>query len=111
MGIDNDVSRAGVEARRFDARDRPPFGKAGDVLGDVGPSLAAVRRDVDQAVVAAGPEHALADRRLGECEDRAVILGGGVVASDGTAGPFLLALVVAGQVGADGLPALALVGR
>ena len=44
-------------------------------------------------------------RRLGEREDRAVELDAGVVAGDRAAGPVLLRLVVARQVGADRRPA------
>ncbi len=67
---------------------------------------AVVPRDVHQAVVAPGPDDARLERRFGNREDRAVELDPGVVAGDRPARPFLFALVVARQVGADGLPGL-----
>src|SRR5262249_1909308 len=90
--------------------DRGPLGQALDVLADVFPHLAAVARDVDKPVVAAGPDHAGLLRRLGHGENGVVDFHPGVVARDGAAGPLLLRLVVARQVGADRLPGLAAVG-
>ena len=78
---------------------------------DVAPGRAAVARDVHQPIVGAGPEDAALVRRLGEGEDRAVVLGAGIVLGDRAAGRAELAGIVARQVGADDLPAGALVGR
>src|SRR5207249_1082610 len=78
---------------------------------DVGPGLAVILRDVHDAVVAARPQDTLLFRRLGEREHGAKDFHAGVVARDRAAGPLLLVLVVAGQVAADLLPALAGVAR
>ena len=65
---------------------------------------------MDQAVIASRPEHAALDWRLGEREDRAVVLRAGVVLGDWSAGGAELAFVVAREVGADALPGRPLVG-
>src|SRR4029077_10109011 len=57
VGVYDDVGGAGVERGRLDAGHGAPLGQALDVVGDIGPVLAAVAADVDQAVVATGPEH------------------------------------------------------
>ena len=77
---------------------------------DVLPRLPLVARDMQESVVAPGPEHAALDRRFGEREDRAVVLGAGVVLRDRPARWPELALVVARQVGADAFPRRPLVG-
>ena len=87
-----------------------PLRQARHVLRHVGPASARVPAHVHQPVVAAGPEQRLVLRRFGEGEDRPVDLDAGVVAGDGTAGPLLLRLVVAGEIGAGGGPALPAVG-
>ena len=66
---------------------------------------------MQQSVVAAGPEHAALDRRFGEREDRAVVLGAGVVLGDRSAGWPELRFVVPREVRADPFPRRALVGR
>src|SRR5690606_30730146 len=86
---------------------RQQVGRRGDVL----PGRAAVTGNVDQAIVAAGPEDALLVGRLAEGEDRAVALRAGVVTGDRAAGDFQLLRVVPGQVRADDLPAGAVVRR
>src|SRR5262249_36436763 len=107
VGIDDEGGGAGVEPRRRDASDGSPFRQIGYVLGDVGPSFAGVLRDVDQPVVAAGPQDAGLLRRFGQGKDRAIEFGSRVVAGDRSAGELLLARVVARQVGADFLPGAA----
>src|SRR5262245_13339549 len=109
MGVGDHVGGARIAGRGFDAADRAPLGQAGDVLGDVVPGLAAVLRDVDQAVVAAGPQYARLLWRFRDGEDGAVDLDAGVVACDRSARPFLLRLIVARQIGADRGPGLAFV--
>ena len=97
------VERAGVDLVDHDPL-RQPLGR------DVLPALAAVAGDVDQAVVGAGPDHARLERRLGDVEDRVVVLDAGVVLGDRAARGALPRLVVARQVGRDHRPALAAVG-
>ena len=87
----------------LDGGDGRPLRQAG--RGDLLPVGAAVAGEVDQPVVGAGPEQPLPVRGLDEGEDRAVVLGAGGVLGDRAAGRLLPALVVAGQVGADRLPA------
>ncbi|MBD3854056.1 MAG: hypothetical protein IFJ96_04685, partial [Acidobacteria bacterium] len=71
--------------------------------------MTAIPGQVHQTVIAAGPDEPGLDRRLGDREDRVVELDPGVVAGDRPPRPGLLGLVVAGQIGADRLPALAAV--
>ncbi len=109
MGIDDNISRCRVERRRFDAGNRGPFGQAGN--RHFGPGFSTIRRDVHQAVIAAGPEQVFLLGRLGQGEDSAVNLNARIVASDRAARPFFLCLVVPRQVAADRLPRLPAVGR
>src|SRR6185503_19062291 len=76
-----------------------------------GPARAIVLRDVHEAVIAPGPDHAGRRVGLGDREDRAVSFGAGQVAGDRPAGPLLLAAVIAREVAADGLPGGAAVAR
>ena len=64
---------------------------------------------MEQAVVRAGPEEPGLMRRLGEGEDGGVVLGADGVAVDRAAGRPERFGIGAGQIGADRLPALALV--
>ena len=89
VGVDDEVGRRRVERRRLDHLDRAPLRQPGQVLGDVGPGLAAVASHVDEAVVRADPDQALLLGRFGDRRDRAVVLRGRVVAGDRTAGPLL----------------------
>ena len=75
------------------------------------PRRPAVARQVHKAVVRSRPEHALLVRRLGEREDRRVVLDVCRVQRNRAARRSELALVGAGQVRADLLPALTAVGR
>ena len=108
--VHGEVGRAGVVARRRDAAHRAPRRQAGQVLRDVGPGLAAVARELHQAVVGAGPDEPLLARRFGDAEDHARVLDADVVGRE-AAGAAHLRLVVERQVRADHLPALAAVGR
>ena len=83
----------------------PHGGRFGNVLRDVGPVFAAVARDLDQAIVGAGPDQSFFFWRLGDCKDDGRILDADVVAGQ-AAGESLLALVVRSQIGTDQLPAL-----
>ncbi len=78
--------------------------------GDVLPGLRVVAGEVDQAVVGARPQDPLLHGGLGEGEDGVVDLHAGDVDGDGPAGLALLGGVVAGEVGGDLLPRLALIG-
>src|SRR6185437_13403109 len=106
-----DVGGAGVKRRRRDVADLGPLlGGLELGRGDVGPVGAAVGGEMHEAVVAAGPNQALLLGRFGDGKDDVVVLGAGVVLGDGAAGGLLLALVVAGEVGADDGPVIAHVG-
>src|SRR4029077_20544241 len=73
-----------LEGAGLDAVDHRPLGEA--LRRHVLPGLAAVARDVDEAVVRAGPEDAGSEGGLGGGEDRVVVLDAGVVLGDRTAG-------------------------
>ena len=88
--------------------DLGPFGeRAGS---HVLPVRAVVHAHVDSAVVGTAPQDALLERVLEGGEDRAVVLNPGVVFSDRATRGDEPRRVVAGQVRADLLPALAQVG-
>src|SRR5215211_5725220 len=66
---------------------------------------------MDEPVVGASPEDAPAVRRLGQCEDRAVDLGAGVVPRYCPTGRLQLVRVVPGQIRTDDLPTAAKIRR
>ena len=97
-------------ARRFHVADRAPRRQVGDVLRDVRPGLAAVPRQLQQAVVRAGPDDSRLFWRFCNREDDAPVLDPDVVGRQ-AAGALLPALVVQREVRTDLLPALTAVGR
>src|SRR5579884_370459 len=103
--IDRQVGRICVVRRGLDHADAAPVRHVR--RSNVRPGRAAVGRYMDQAVVGAGPDQAAPGGGFGDGEDRVVILDAGVVFGDRAAGGALPAFVVAGQVRADALPALA----
>ena len=109
MGVGDHEGHRGVERRGLDHLDRGPLGKAGQVVGDVGPGLARVASQVHPSVVGADPDQPLLLRRFGHGRDRAVVFGARVISRDRPARPLLPPLVVAGQVGADRRPGLSTV--
>ena len=109
MGVDGSVGGARFEWGWLDQADRGPLGKA--FGSDVGPGFAIVAGELDEAVVGADPDQALLLRRFRDGENQIVKLDAGLVLGDGAAGILLLGFVVAGEVGADGLPGMAAVVR
>src|SRR5207245_1844865 len=109
--VDDNVSSAGVEARRFDHAYRSPLWYPTHRRGHILPVLAAIAGYVNQAVVAPNPDQILLRRRFGDDEDRVINFDAGVVAGDGTAGPFLFRLVVARQIRTDRFPGLPAIRR
>ena len=108
VAVHRKVGGARVMVRGFDDADHAPLGQ---VFGrDVGPTLAAIQGEMHKAVVRPGPEHVFLQGRLGEGENGAVILDAGDIERDRPAGGLLLGFIVAGQVAADGRPALTAVG-
>ena len=110
MEVHGDVGRARFVARGLNIAHRSPVGKIRNILRDVGPILSAVARDLHESVVRACPDHTRLFRGLRDGENRARIFHADVVGSE-SAGDLLPALVVAGQVGADDLPAIPTVRR
>ena len=105
VAIRGDDRAAGVLRRQIDHVDRAPLRQTG--RRDLRPVLAVVAREVQQPVVAAGPQQARRHRRFLEREDRVVDLDAGVVARDALAARVvLLRLVVAREIRADHVPGL-----
>ena len=109
VAVGGQIDRAGVVRGRLERDDGGPLAERG--WRDLLPALAIVTRDVHAAVVRAGPEHAGLEQRLGEREDGAVDLGARGVLVDRPARGAKLLGVVAGQVGADRPPGVAVVAR
>ena len=109
VAVRRDIRGPGVVRRGLDDRHERPA--ADPLRRHVLPRLPVVTRDVHEAVVRARPQHAARDRRLREGEDRAVVLGAGVVLRDRAARGAEPLRIVSREVGADGLPRLALVAR
>src|SRR5581483_11843901 len=97
-------------ARRLDVAHRAEWWKARQIRRDVGPVRAGIARHLHQAVVGAGPDQALLERRLGNREHDAGVFDADVVWRE-TAGNLLVRLVVEREVRTDLLPALSAVGR
>jgi hypothetical protein len=101
-----------VEVRGFDLGDLAPCRETG--RGDVGPRLAAVARQVDQAGIAAGPHHAGAQRRGRDGIDDAEAEFAGVFGGHGDGGRgFGVARIgagIAGEIARDLLPGEAAIG-
>src|SRR5579875_210264 len=66
---------------------------------------------MDQAVIAAGPEHAGLFGRFAERKDSVVDLSSGIVLGKRTARRTLFRFIVTGQIGANDLPAMSAVSR
>ncbi len=97
---------------RFDATHPGAAGQRRVGGRDIAPRRAVVGRDLQVAVVGAGPDDGPVERGLGDGEDGAVVLRRGVV--DREPARLLLpqlARIVGGQVGRQTLPRLAPVGR
>ena len=80
VAVRRNVRRAGGVVRRLDdgdARERRDRRRR-----HILPGLAGIARDVDQSVVRARPDQPFHARRLGEGEDRAVVLGRGLIERD-----------------------------
>src|SRR5487761_1301907 len=73
------------------------------------PCLSAVRGDVKQTVVRAGPNHAAVNRRNRERRNRRVDFRSRLIEVDRTAARHLGARYVASQVRADALPGFAVI--
>src|SRR5439155_478390 len=103
------VSCAGIETRGFDIGDSTPLGQSGDVGGHVGPALAAIARNLHQAVIGARPDDSRLPGRLGDSEYHARVLYADIVAGE-AARKLLPALVVSCEIGTDDFPGVAAVG-
>ena len=110
MRIDRHIGRTGVVLARLDRRHRTPLRQPGHVRRHVGPRLATVACDVQQAVHRASPNQVLHQRRLGDRKEHRHVLNKQVVDHD-TAGRLLLSAVVRGKIGGDQRPALTTVRR
>ena len=104
--VDRHVGGAGGEVRRVDVAHRAEGRQAGEVRGHVGPRLAAVPRQLDLAVVRAGPDQPGLERALGDREHDRRDRRSGVVEGQ-AAGASHERRVGGGQIGRDPLPALA----
>ncbi len=108
VAVDGGVRRGDVEVGRLDAADLPVRRQVGKVGRHVFPGVPAVAGDVDEAVVAPGPDHPLLNGGLGDRPERAPDEGTDDVV-DHPAGLHLPRLVVLREVGAQLAPALAAV--
>ena len=95
--------------RLFDGGDKAPSGQIGG--GDVGPVAALIFGNVQQAIIAARPEHALFVFALDKGRNCAIMFRPAGVQGKWTAGGFEFGRVIAGQVRADRCPRGAFIGR
>ena len=103
-----EIERGRVVRRGLHGADERPGGQVRRC--HVAPAPPPVATQVHQAVIRPRPQHARLVGRFGEGVQRAVVLRPARVPGDGAARGAELVRVRAGEVGTDGLPALALVG-
>ena len=109
--VEGGVDDVGVMLRRLEPRDVRHVGHAGDVI-DLPPVPAAVFGDLNQAVVGADVDQPLLQRRLGQRDDVAVPrrrcpFGHGIDTPHPPHDRQLVAVDVAGEIGADRFPGVA----
>jgi hypothetical protein len=104
MGVHGEVRHLGVVVAGLDPADPLTLHGRGKARGQVGPAPAGVLGDPHLAIVGAGPEQPGLHRRLRERVDDTVVLGA-------AAHRRRLERILRGEVRADDLPALALVGK
>ena len=112
MSIKRGVSRAGIEIAGLHPVHPGILRQAGNVADDVGPSLAAVARELKIAVVGADPDQPLLLGRFADGINRGVHLRRRIVDRH-TARLFLLLFfrIVGGQVRRNAFPCLAVIAR
>ena len=108
MAVDGDIGCSGIVRRRFDQADAAPLRHI--FRCDVGPIFSAIARDVNHPIIGAGPDKALCNRGFSDRENGVVVLGAGIINIDRSTGGLLLALVVAGEIGADRFPVHSAIG-
>ena len=108
VALDGNVGGACVCGRGFDHADGAPLGHS---FGrHIVPALAAILGDVNQTIVAAGPDQVFLGGTLHYRKDGVVHLDTGVVFGNGASGRLLLGFVVAREVGGNHAPAHTLIG-
>src|SRR6185437_9832651 len=93
--------------RRLDAGDGGPCRQLRRPY--LAPVRTAVGRHVHQAVIRSGPDDLIVHRRERDRRKRIELFLAGHIGADRSAGPPLLALVIAREIGADDLPVDALI--
>ena len=109
MRVYRHVRRRGVVLAGLDVGNGAPLGEPRQVGGNVAPALAAITREVHEAVHGARPDQILLHRRLGDGKQHRHVLHEQVVDHEPTTA-LLLGAVVGAQVGGDERPALPTVG-
>ena len=109
MRVHRHVRRARIVLARLDGRDGAPLGKPRQIGGEVRPRLAAVARDVHEAVHGAGPDQIFLNGRFGDGEQHRHVFDEQIVDHE-PATTLLLGAVVRGEIGGDDRPALPAVG-
>ena len=107
MPVDGGKSAGRIMWRGIDETDHAPSRHV--LRRNIRPVLSIIAGQMDQSVVASGPEQALLPRRLGECEHGVIVFDTGDVEGNRAARGLLLGFVVASQVRADGFPGASLV--
>ena len=100
--INGYISCPGGVGRRVNDADKTPLAEL--LRSNVRPMLSVIARYVHQTIVRPGPDHALFDRRFRQRKHRIVVLDAGIIFRQRSTGRLLFALVVPGQVSADGRP-------
>ena len=106
--IDCGIRRARIVRRSINQAHQAPFRNS--LWRHIRPVLAAIARNVDQAIIGSRPQQVLLHWRLRDREHRVVILDRSIVLGQRSAGGHLFALIVTRQIGTDHRPALAFIG-
>ncbi len=101
--VHGDIGDRRVEMRGLGHADRAPRGQRR--RRHIAPMRAIIIRELHQAIIRSNPQIAFAKRRLGQREDRVVILHAGNVLGQRAARGGLFGFVVARQIGTDDFPA------
>ncbi|GBC90703.1 hypothetical protein HRbin14_01449 [bacterium HR14] len=104
VAVEGNIRDIHIRAGRLHMRNGRVGRQVRHIADEVRPRGAAIPGHLQVAVVRAHPDDPGLNRRLGEADNRAVELGGGVLHPHGTARVFLLFGVVGGEVGADDAP-------
>src|SRR5579859_1139790 len=104
MEIHSDIGGALLVGRSLDLLEAAPLGQVGNAGGHVVPVFAAIARDLHYAVIGSHPDDLGINGGDGDRQDAVKGFCAAQIKFNGPATALLLALVITGEIRADGLP-------